>query len=98
MFSANTAILRKVVGKVHATILKGIVGGFQFNDLQRNFKEWPERPWTKRLLKETNSGRFDSYSVRNSVLNICHITFRDCHVHIFSRNSPIPPFRYLPNQ
>ena len=64
MFSANTAILGKVVGKVHATILKGIVGGFQLNDLQRNFKEWHERPWTKRLLKETNNGRFDSYSVR----------------------------------
>ena len=35
--------------------------------------------------------RFDSYSVRNSVLIISHITFRDCRVHIFpdnlSRNS-----------
>ena len=30
--------------------------------------------------------RFDSYSVRNSVLIIFHITFRDCRVHIFSEN------------
>ena len=30
--------------------------------------------------------RFDSYSVRNSVLNISHITFRDCRVHSFSDN------------
>ena len=30
--------------------------------------------------------RFDSYSVRNSVLNMSHITFRDCRVHIFSDN------------
>ena len=45
------------------------------------------------LLKESN--RFDSYSVGNSVLIISHITFRVCHVHIFSdnlsRNSCIPP-------
>ena len=30
--------------------------------------------------------RFDSYSVRNSVLIISHITFWDCRVHIFSGN------------
>ena len=34
--------------------------------------------------KESNKSRFDSYSVRNSVLIISHITFRDCRVHIFS--------------
>ena len=39
-----------------------------------------------RVLKESNKSRFDSYSVRNSVLNISHITFRDCRVHIFSNN------------
>ena len=36
--------------KVHATISKGIVGGFEFAVLQRNLKEWyeraRERPWT----------------------------------------------------
>ena len=32
--------------KVHATIPKGIVGGFEFTVLQRNLKEWHERPWT----------------------------------------------------
>ena len=36
------------------------------------------------VLKESNKSRFDSYSVRNSVLIISHITFRDCRVHIFS--------------
>ena len=45
------------------------------------------------VLKESNKSRFDSYSVRNSVLNISHITFRDCRVHSFfdnlSRNSCI---------
>ena len=46
-----------------------------------------------RVLKESNKSSFDSYSVRNSVLNVSHITFRDCHVHIFSdylsRNSGV---------
>ena len=28
-----------------------------------------------RVLKESNKSRFDSYSVRNSILRICHITF-----------------------
>ena len=31
--------------KVQATIPKGIVGGFKFTVLQRNLKEWQERPW-----------------------------------------------------
>ena len=39
-----------------------------------------------RVLKVGNKSRFDSYSVRNSVLIISHITFRDCRVHIFSDN------------
>ena len=36
-----------------------------------------------RVLKESNKSRFDSYSIRNSVLIISHITFRDYRVHIF---------------
>ena len=36
-----------------------------------------------RVLKESNKGRLDSYSVRNSGLIISHITFRYCRVHIF---------------
>ena len=32
--------------KVHATIPKGIVGGFEFTVFQRSLKEWHERPWT----------------------------------------------------
>ena len=31
--------------KVHATIPKGIVGGFEFTVPQRNLREWHERPW-----------------------------------------------------
>ena len=32
--------------KVHATILKGTLGGFEFAVLQRNLEELHERPWT----------------------------------------------------
>ena len=39
-----------------------------------------------RVLKESNKSGFDSYSARDSVLNISHITFRDCRVHFFSDN------------
>ena len=39
-----------------------------------------------RVLKEINKSRFHSYSVRNSVLIISHITFRDFRMHIFSDN------------
>ena len=46
-----------------------------------------------RVLKERNKIRFYSYSVRNTVLIISHITFRGCRVHSFcdnlSRNSCI---------
>ena len=38
------------------------------------------------VLKESNKRNFDSYSVKNSVLIISHITFRDCRVHIFADN------------
>ena len=59
---------------MHATIPKGIVGGFEFTDFQRNLLEW---------LEESNKSSFDSYSVGNSVMIISYITFRDCRMHIF---------------
>ena len=37
-----TAVSRNV----HATILKGIVGGFDFTVFQRDLKEWHDRPRT----------------------------------------------------
>ena len=59
---------------MHATIPKGIVGGFEFTDFQRSLKEW---------LEESNKSSFDSYSVGNCVMIISYITFRDCRMHIF---------------
>ena len=66
----------KLSGKVHATILKGIMGGFEFPFFQRNLKELVREAMEMCLpeLKESNKNRFDSYSVRNSVLSISHIS------------------------
>ena len=43
-----TAVSRKfnLSEKVHATIPKGIVGGFHFPVFKTKFKEWQERPRT----------------------------------------------------
>ena len=71
--------------KVHATIPKGIVGGFEFNVVQRNLKEWHERPWTcLRMLKEAKKVGSTDYTARNRVVIISNITFQDCRVHTFS--------------
>ena len=60
-----------------------IVGGFEFTVLEMAREAIDVCLW---VLKESNNRRFDSYSVRNSLLIMSHITFRDCRVHIFSDN------------
>ena len=54
----------RLSGNVHATILKGIVGGFKFSFFQRYLKELAPKAMEMclRVLKESNKGRFDSYS------------------------------------
>ena len=49
---------------MHATILKGIVGGFEFSVFQRNLKELARKAMEMclRVLKESNKSSFDSYS------------------------------------
>ena len=67
---------------------KVIVGGFEFTVRQTNLKEWYKRPWTRlRVLKESNKGRYDGYTARNSVLIVSQISFWDCSVRIFLRQS-----------
>ena len=74
---------KRLSEKVHTTIPKGIVGCFEITVLHRNFRDhrlcFP-------VLKRSSKSRFYSYGVRNSVLIISHITFRDCRVHFFSDN------------
>ena len=54
----------RLSGKVHATILKGIVGGFEFSFFQRNLKELARKAMEMcwRVPEESNKSRFDSYS------------------------------------
>ena len=61
--------------KVHATITKGIVGGFEFSVLQRNLKELARTAMEKcfRVLKESNKSRFDSYSRQEQCID--HIPY-----------------------
>ena len=58
--------------KVHATTPKGIVGGFECTVFSKKFEKMAGEAMDVclRVLKESNKSRFDSYSVRNSVLNI----------------------------
>ena len=66
--------------KVHTTIPKGVAGGFEFTVLSKKFERRTREAMDicLRVLKESNKSRFDSYSVRNSILLISHTTFQDC--------------------
>ena len=65
----------RLSGKVHATILKGIVGGFEFSFSQRNLKELAGKAMEMclRVLKESNKSRFDSYSRQEQCID--HIPY-----------------------
>ena len=65
----------RLSGKVHATILKGIVGGFEFSFFQRNLKELARKAMEMclRVLKESNKSRFDSYSRQEQCID--HIPY-----------------------
>ena len=61
--------------KVHATILKGIVGGFKFTVLWRNLKELVRKAveMCLQVLKESNKSRFDSYGRQKQCID--HIPY-----------------------
>ena len=71
--------------KVHATIPKSFVGGFEVHCSSKKFEKMAQEAMDVclQVLKKSNKRGLDSLSVRNSVLIISHFTFRDCHVHIF---------------
>ena len=62
MCSCVQLFRERLTEKVHATISKGIVGGFELTVLQRNLKEFARKAMKMRLrvLKESNKSRFDS--------------------------------------
>ena len=96
--NAYTAISKKVVGKSARDNPERYCGWFWVRCSSKKFERMAQEAVDVclRVLKESNQRKFDSYSVRNSILIISYITFRDCRVHIFadnlSRNSCIWAF------
>ena len=45
MYACIQLFQERLSEKVHATIQKGIVGGFEFTVLQIHLQEWHEKPW-----------------------------------------------------
>ena len=79
-----TAILRQVVGKSARENPERYCGWFLFRCSSKEFERMAREAMDVclRVLKESNKSRFDRYSVRNSILIISHITFRDSPAHI----------------
>ena len=91
----NIQLFREMLSeKGHATIPKGIEGGFVCPVLQRNWKNGMRGHGHMFVsAKKATKIGLTATVVRNSVLIISHITFQGCRVHIFpdnlSRNSCI---------
>ena len=83
-----TAISRKVVGKRARDNAERYCGWFWVHCSSKKFARMAREAMDicLQLLKERNNRRFGSYSCRNRLLTISHITFRDCCLHIFSVN------------
>ena len=79
---------RKVVGKSARDNPERYCGWFWVHRSSNKFERMAREAMDVcfRVLKESNKSRFDSYSVRNSVLITSQITFRNFRVHIFSDN------------
>ena len=82
-----TAVSRKVVGKSARVNPERYCGWFWVHCSSKKFEKMAREAMDLclKVLKKSNKTKFDSYSVRNSVLFISHITFQDCRVHIFLR-------------
>ena len=78
----------RMPGKVHATILKGIVGGFEFSFFQRNLKEFARKPTEMclRVLKENNKSSLDNYSRQEQCIDHVPYYFSGLCGHSFSDN------------
>ena len=89
-FQTYTAISRKVVGKSARDNPERYCGWFcVYSSSSRKFQRVAREAMDvclRVLFNESSKSRFDNYRVRNSVLIISHITFRDCRAHIFSDN------------
>ena len=86
----DTAIFRescrKKCTRQSRKVLWVVLRALFFKEIWKNGMEGHRHTFASAKAKESNKSRFDSYSVRNSVLIISHITFRDCRMHIFCDN------------
>ena len=76
LYCSNIQLFRERLSeKVHATIPKGIVGGFEFSILRRNLKELARKAMEMcfLVLKEGNKSRFDSYGRQEQCID--HIPY-----------------------
>ena len=85
-----TAISRKVFAKSACDIPERYCGWFSVHCSSKKFARMARKTMDVCLgvLKGSKKSRLDSYSIRNTVLLIPHITFRYCHMHIFSEIAP----------
>ena len=76
-------------GKVHATILKGIAGGFEFSFFQRNLKDLARKAMEicLRVLEESNKSRFDSYSRLDCEQSLVFFRFSESNARARERRS-----------
>ena len=86
--SVYTAISSKVVGKSVRDNLERYYWWFWVHRSSKRVDRMAREAIDTclRVVKESNKSWFNSYKVRNSVLLISHITFRDYRVHISSDN------------
>ena len=82
------AILRKVVGKSAHDNPERYCRWFWVHCSSKKFERiaWDAIDVCLQVLKKSHKSRLGSCSIRDHVLIISHITFRDCCVHIFSDN------------
>ena len=73
---------------MHTTIVKGIVGDFEFSFFQQNLKELARKAMEMclQVLKESNKSRFDSYSRQEQCIDhIPHFLSGLSRAHFFQQ-------------
>ena len=74
------------MGKTYTRQSRKVLWAFSefFQEIEKNGTSGHGRMFAS--AKESNKSKFESYSDRNSVLILSHMTFRYCGVLIFSNN------------
>ena len=87
-----TAILRKSFGERPCVNPERYCGRFWVHCSSKKFERMALEATDICLQVRNESNKSTATVVRNNVLIISHIIFRDCHVHIFSDKTSCPVF------